>query len=114
MAARCGRPKRDEDRKVIYLLKSTFDNWNRLKEDVRVDGGKLMTNNEFAVFLLDRISTLICQEQQNFPGTLRGCSSQFLDHAYEMERESCHATLPYKNSLATNQPGGAVGKLFIL
>ena len=109
MAARSGRPKRDEERKVIYLHKSTFDNWNRLKESIREDGGKLLTNNEFAVFLLDRISTVICQEQQSFPSTLRGCS-QFVDHAYERERES----LPCNNSSAPNQHGGAVGKSFIV
>ena len=116
MATRSGRPKRDEERKVIYLHKSTLDKWNRLKENVREEGGKLMTNNEFAVFLLNRISTLICQQQQNLPTTtnLLGCSSQLVDHAYEHERKSGDITLPRNSSSATNQRGGAVGKSFIL
>ena len=74
-----------------------------------------MTNNEFAIFLLDRISTLICHQQQNLPTTtLRGYSSQLVDHAYEHERESGDITLPRNSSSATNQRGGAVGKSFML
>ena len=80
-----------------------------------------MTNNEFALFLLDRISTLIYQQQQqNLPtaatSAVRGCLLQHVDHAYELEpgRESGDTTLPRNSSSATNQSSGSAGKSFIL
>ena len=88
MAARIGRPKREDKRKVIYLHKTTFDNWNKLRENLSENQGKQMTNNEFAVYLLNRISILICCEQEQiFSGRTIGPPLHLFDHAYEQNRE---------------------------
>ena len=69
-------------RKVIYLHKTTFDNWNKLRENLSENRGKQMTNNEFAVYHLNRISILIFREQEQiFSGSTLGRPSHFFDHA---------------------------------
>ncbi len=45
-----GRPKREELLHRIYLCKSTFQQWNERKVELRFEKD---TNNQFALFLLN-------------------------------------------------------------
>ena len=60
-----GRPKRKEERKAIYIYKSTLNHWNQVKEYLGEVAGKAFTNNDLAVYLLSEVTKRIEQQQQN-------------------------------------------------
>lgn len=53
-STKMGRPKREEGRKVVYFVESTFHIWNDRKKELSPEG-HIMTSNEFAIFLLKRL-----------------------------------------------------------
>ena len=111
MAARRGRPKREEERKVIYLYQSTFETWNKLKEQVREDGRKLMSNNEFAVFMLSQLSARICHEERRS----RSEENSNTTREHTTVKDHCYLSSRVSPTLVSNQQKADVflGEIFV-
>ncbi len=59
-----GRPKRLEARKYVYFFESTLKIWNERKKELS-GNDHVMTNNEFAMFLLNNTGNLALQKRQS-------------------------------------------------
>ena len=55
-----GWPKRQEARKHVYFFESTLQIWNERKKELS-GKGHTMTNNEFAMFLLNSTGNIAVQ-----------------------------------------------------
>ena len=60
-----GRPRRQEARKHVYLFESTLKLWNEHKKEVSGDD-PVMTNNEFALFLLNQLAVKQTHSKADF------------------------------------------------
>ena len=73
-----GRPKREEERKTVYLSDSTFQMWNQRKRELSREG-HVLTSNEFALLLLKRLDDYGLQSISPPEVTSR------LDHDYHIK-----------------------------
>ena len=81
-----GRPKHQEARKHVYFFESTLKIWNERKKEL---SGKdhTMTNNEFAMFLLNNTGNLAVQITRPSEGNVVEEHNYFFNQEIESQNE---------------------------
>ena len=94
-----GRPSRGEPRHVLYFSKSTYEVWTRLKSEVsKSNGEKSLSNNEFALWLLQSYQTRFTDSCTRC-ATLNGENVE--DHAYGIKEDNTDGDV-HSRSVASN------------
>lgn len=93
-----GRPRRSEERRVVYFAESTFRIWNEKKKELSPDKNRLITINDFAIFLLNQLG------QDNFVRNDKEKQTEQEDHRYcaqDTRRVMIHSPIDMEAEIST-------------
>ncbi len=102
MAAKSvGRPKREEERKIIFVHESTLKAWNEKKSILsteRLKRSKTISNNEFALLLLNNCC-LLQSQNEHFQQEQQGQAQQGKQGNPKQDHDYCTTEIPLENDM---------------